>query len=233
MKHQSFDLIRLRGLLTISKENYKKPKDNKKVIQKLLDDNENRGTDIRFKRLSMKHLKNLNQQDDLARRLEDLKSCNSGQDQHYFKKAWAIYAQIKDEMSEREITEIVARYVGDMKFMAKLCQHNNAVVTPAMLVESLLLNRGTADVLEFVEYSLEGPVLGEFRQLVEQKIGLDQFYKKQLLYCIQNLKDIKSNYKVSKKKDDFNVRIRLLDKLFGQDPVRRKTIEFLSKKITL
>ena len=209
----------------------KKAKNLKNAIQKILEDYEGKTFDIRFSRLSVKFLKYLNKQPEMVNRLENLKNMNTGQDQHYFKKAWAIRAASEDMLSKQEIGEIVRTYLGDVMFVSRLCYSNYAVLSPSLLVESLLLSRGSSDMLEFIDFDMNYETTDDYRNIIEEKIGLEQFYKKQLLYCIQNLKDMRSKYKVKKKTDDFKVRIRLLKKLYAADKAKLKTIQFLDTKL--
>lgn len=209
----------------------KKAKNLKNAIQKILEDYEGKTFDIRFSRLSVKFLKYLNKGNEMVNRLENLKNYNMGQDQHYFKKAWAIRAASEDTLSKQEIGEIVKTYLGDMMFVSRLCFSNYSVLTPSLLIESLLLSRGSSDMLEFIDFDMNYETTEEYRKIIEEKIGLEQFFKKQLLYCIQNLKDIRSKYKVKKKTDDFKVRIRLMKKLYAKEEVKVKTISFLDSKL--
>lgn len=209
----------------------KKANHVKKNIHKILEDYEGKTFDMRFSRLSVKFLKHLNKENEMFDRLENLKNCNTGQDQHYFKKAWAIRADSGDRFSREELTQIVRTYLGDMMFVSKLCHSNYSVLSPSLLIESLLLSRGSSEMLEFIDFDMKHETVEEYRRIVEEKIGLDQFFKKQLLYCISNLKDIRSKYKVKKKTDDFKIRVRLMKKLYEDEPVKLKTVLYLETRL--
>jgi len=166
----------------------------------------------------------------MLEKLESLKTASTGPDRHYFLKAWAIRAVSLDERVQHEVAKVVKLYLGDTMFMTKMTESNPNVLSVSLLVESLVLSRSGPGVLEFLELYIDQEGVEEVKEEIDRHIGLRLFYRKQLLYCIQNVKDIRSKYKVNKKIRDLQVRIRLMGKIYHDSPEKLKTIQFLSMK---